>query len=353
MATIHPPAIHPYIMCGGSGTRLWPLSRRMKPKQFLPLITDLTMFQETVRRVTGGSFAAPIIIAGEDHRELVAGQLAEIGVKAAAIILEPMGRNTAAAAAIAASDLAMRDPEGLALLLPADHHVEDPEAFRARIIEGAEAASAGRIVTFGVAPVSPHTGYGYIERGQERIGAAHAIAAFREKPDAARAAAYLAAGNFYWNAGIFLFSADAMTSELGRFAPDILQAAGDAFAAARNDVGAKVLDAAIFSACRAISVDYAVMEKTDRAAVLGPLDVGWSDIGGWAAVAEARASGGDLIDCREVFVSTDGPRVAAIGVEGLVIVATRDAVLVCARDRTEDVRQIVDALNAEGAAALL
>ncbi len=347
------PMIHPYVMCGGSGTRLWPLSRRTKPKQFLPLVTDLTMFQETVRRVTGDGFAAPVIIAGEDHRDLVATQLAAIGVEAAAIILEPMGRNTAAAAAIAACDLSSRNPEGLALLLPADHHVEDPQRFRSRIIEGSEAASEGRIVTFGVLPVSPHTGYGYIERGDERIGPAHAIAAFREKPDAATAAAYLAAGSYYWNAGIFLFSASAMQSELRRYAPDILDSVSEALAAGRNDGGAYVLNAAIFGACRAISVDYAVMEKTDRAAVLGPLDVGWSDIGGWAAVADSRASGGDLIDCREVFVSTDGPRVAAIGVEGLVIVATRDAVLVCARERTEDVKQIVEALKAEGATALL
>lgn len=349
--------IQPVIMSGGSGTRLWPMSRAARPKQFLPLCSDRSLFQETVLRLGPGGdvdFLPPVIIAGAAHADLIAAQLSEIGVAPAAIVIEPMARNTAAVAAIAGAWTARRRPGALTLLAPADHHIEDAAAFRAHVARGAAAAARGAIVAFGVRPSEPHTGYGYIEAGAP-IGAGVAeVAAFREKPDRQTAEHYLKGGRHFWNAGIFLFAPDAMAGELGAFAPEIAREAAAALDEAAVEGALCRLDPARFAACPADSIDYAVMEKTARAAVVGPVDAGWSDIGAWTALtgdgADARVA---ALDCDGVVIRTDGPFVGAIGVSDLIIVATPDAVLVAPKSRAQEVKRLIDELKARGREDLL
>jgi len=349
--------IQPVIMSGGAGTRLWPMSRAARPKQFLPLVADTSLFQETATRMTSDEaveFAAPIIIAGEAHADIIAAQLKEIGVTPAAIIIEPCPRNTAAVAAVAAAWTGTHLPGALCLLAPADHHIAAAPAFRAAVAQGAAAAAKGAIVTFGVKPSEPHTGYGYIEAGAPITDGVCEVAAFREKPDLQTAEHYVSSGRYFWNAGIFLYAPDAMAGELANFAPAIRREADSAFREAKIDGALCRLNAARFAECPADSIDYAVMEKTKRAAVVGPLDAGWSDIGAWTALEggaeDARVA---AIDCDGVVIRTDGPFVGAVGVSDLVIVATKDAILVAPKSRAQDVKKIIEELKARGRKDLL
>lgn len=349
--------IQPVIMSGGSGTRLWPMSRSARPKQFLKLFTDRTLFQDTALRLAPGAdnaFLNPIVIAGAKHSRLIAEQLAEIDLDPAEIILEPCARNTAAVAAVAAARVAQSAPDTLIVLEPADHHIGDEDAFRRAIAMGAKAAEQGYIVTFGIQPTSAHTGYGYIETGEPLGDGVFKVCAFKEKPSREIAEAYLKAGNYFWNGGIFLFKASAMLDELSRCAPDIKNAALGALEKQATSGAGLCLDESIFAACPSISIDYAVMEKTDKAAIVAPVDVGWSDIGSWSEVASCEdAARFVAVNCGDNVICSDGPLIAVAGVEGLAIVATGDAVLVTRRDNAQDVRAIVDELKKRGRTDLL
>ncbi|MEQ8178425.1 MAG: mannose-1-phosphate guanylyltransferase/mannose-6-phosphate isomerase [Amphiplicatus sp.] len=346
--------IQPVIMSGGAGTRLWPMSRKARPKQFLALTGEKSLFQETALRVAGGSFAPPLVIGGEGHAGVIAEQLAALGIVPRAIVTEPCPRNTAAVAAVAAAWTNDNEPGAPVLLLPADHHIADAAGFRAAVAQGADAALGGSIVTFGIKPTEAHTGYGYVERGDALGPSVYAVKAFREKPDAATAQAYLAGGAHYWNAGIFLFSPRAMLDELGAYAPAIRDAASKALAQAKRDGARLDLDPAAFSECPSDSIDYAVMEKTSRAAVVGPVDVGWNDIGSWSSIETAE---GDqkvfAIDSEGCLVKTDGPFVGVIGMDDMIVVATGDAVLVAPKSRAQDVKKIVEELKKRGRDDLL
>lgn len=347
--------IQPVIMSGGSGTRLWPLSRRARPKQFLNLASERTLFQDTVLRLCDGdkTFAPPLIIAGKDHATLVSEQLKEIGVSPADIILEPCPRNTAAVAAVAAVWTKHHNPEALIFLSPADHHVAHIEGFQQAIIKGGGAAEQGFIVTFGIKPTHPHTGYGYVQSGDVLSDSVQKVRAFKEKPDAGTAQTYLSAGGYFWNAGLFLFSAQAMLGEFEAHAPDIAQDAGKALDESSAHDGARLLDEAVFKTCRSTSVDYAIMEKTERAAVVPSVDVGWNDIGSWSEVTSDPEISHLLHNAKNVTIRSSGPVVGAIGVEDLIIVATGDAVLVARRDNAQDVRTLVDQLKKRGRKDLL
>ena len=348
--------IQPVIMCGGSGTRLWPLSRAARPKQFLKLATDKTLFQETILRTHNGgkAYGPPLIVAGARHKDIARAQLEEIGVAPADIILEPHPRNTAAVAAVAAAWTARRDKDALILMAPADHYIADAERFREAIEKGAPAAAQGHIVTFGIKPDRPHTGYGYIQLGDPLTDATFRIAAFKEKPPPETARRYLEDGGFFWNAGIFLFSAAAMLEELETLAPEIRNAAVTALDQGVARDGARLLDEPAFAACPSISIDYAVMEKTARAAVVAPVDAGWADIGSWSAV-ETDSQNPNVIslNCNNTVIRTDGTTVAAVGVDDLVIIAADNAVLVARRDNAEEVRAVVEELKKRGREDLL
>jgi mannose-1-phosphate guanylyltransferase/mannose-6-phosphate isomerase len=322
------------------------MSRRRRPKQFLALAGDKSLFQQTAMRVSSAEFASPIIIGGKDHAELIEDQLAEIGANARAVILEPFPRNTAPVAAVAAALTQELEPGALALLMPSDHFVADDAGFRRAVAAGAVAAHSGRIVTLGIRPVEPHTGFGYIERGDAIAASVYEVRRFHEKPALDVARQYLVGGAHFWNAGIFLFASNTMRAEFERCSPAIWSAATAALAGARVSGLRRELDAALFAACPSDSIDFAVMEKTERAAVVAPVDVGWSDIGSWAAIAagaeDDRIVALDVEDC---LLKTDGPFIGAVGVRGLVVVASGDAVLVTTRDRVQDVKKIVDALK--------
>ncbi len=353
--------IVPVILSGGAGTRLWPLSRADHPKQFLDLLGGGTMLQATARRVADPArFGAPIVIANVEHRFLVAEQLQEAGIRPRAIVLEPQGRNSAPAAAIAALRALADDEAALILLLAADHDMSRPAAFVEAVDRARPAALAGSIVTFGIRPDRPETGYGYVLAGREQPHApgVHAVERFVEKPDAATASAYLADGRYLWNSGNFLASAAVLSAEIAKLAPDIDAAAQAALADAGRDLDFERLDPAAFGRAPAISIDYAVMEKTDRAAVV-PCDPGWSDVGSFAslwALARRDAAGNALsgdavaVDTRNCLVRSTGPLVATLGVSGLTVVATPDAVLVADAGRAQDVKTVVDRLRAEGRA---
>ena len=342
----------PVILCGGSGTRLWPLSTADMPKQLLPLVSERSMLQDTLLRLRALDLdvAPPVIVCNERYGELVAAQARALGTEGA-VVLEPAGRNSAPAAAVAALVARERLGSGadpLLLVLPADHVIGDTAAFAAAVRAAAQPASAGRLTTFGVVPTEAATGYGYIRRGADQ-GSWLEVAKFVEKPDAATAAAYLESGRYLWNSGMFLFRAGAWLAELDAHAPDIVAACRQAVAGADRSDGFVRLGAA-FSACRADSIDYAVMEKTTLAAVV-PLAAGWSDVGSWASLhdalpkdADGNATIGDVIveACRNTYVSSRGRLVAAVGLEGIVIVETEDAVLVVAREHAEAVKRIAE-----------
>ncbi len=363
--------IQPVLMSGGSGLRLWPLSRQARPKQFAPLTGARSLFQETALRVAGQvdfdggdgfDFLPPIVVASMAHESLIRAQLAEAGIAGARLLLEPIGRDTAPCAAAAASMVAADAPERLVLLLPCDHVINDPAAFRAALRTGALAAQAGRIVTFGAAPSAPDTAYGYIKAGAEEGEGVFSVAAFHEKPDRARAESYLAEGGYSWNAGIFLFRADTMLAEFARHAPDILETACAALdAAAAAGEGGLTLDPEAFAACRPRPLDRAVMEVTDRAAVI-PVSMGWSDAGQWAAIRDlmekdetGTAAAGDVIavESRDCLARTDGPPVLLAGVEGLAVVVQDGMVLVTRLDAADSVKSLVQTLKETGRDDLL
>ena len=347
----------PVILSGGAGTRLWPLSRELYPKQLLRLVAERTMLQETVARTEGlPGLAPPIVVCNENHRFMVAEQLRELGTAPQAIVLEPQGRNTAPAAAIAAllvSGGADADP--VLLVLPADHVITDVPAFQAAVAVGRVAAESGSLVTFGVVPDRAETGYGYIRR-DAGPGPAFSVAKFVEKPDSATARGYVESGEYYWNSGMFMFRASAYLAELGRYTPAMLAACRAALAAAGRDLDFLRLPAQEFASCPSDSIDYAVMEKTDRAVVV-PLAAGWSDVGSWAALADAlprdaegNVTAGDVLteDSSGCYLHSTSRLVAAVGLRDHVVVETKDAVLVAPRDRVQDVKELVAELKARG-----
>ncbi len=344
----------PVILSGGSGTRLWPLSREAYPKQFLPLVDDDSMLQATWRRVAPLASAAPLVVANEEHRFMVAEQLRQVGCTPAAILLEPVGRNTAPAIAVAALQATARGDDPLLLVLPSDHVITDADAFRQAVQMAATAAGEGKLVTFGIVPSGPETGYGYIRAASGQ--GVRAVAQFVEKPDAATAAGYVASGDYFWNSGMFLFRASVYLAELERHQPAMLAACRAALDAATRDADFIRLDKTAFTACPSDSIDYAVMEKTTDAAVL-PISVGWNDVGSWSAlwdVAEQDGDGnahhGDVLaqDCRNTLAWGSGRLLALLGLEDVVVVDTADAVLVAHKDRVQDVKGIVATLKANG-----
>jgi len=349
--------LQPVLLSGGSGTRLWPLSREAHPKQFLALAGERTMLQDTWLRVAPlAEGIAPIVVANEEHRFLAAEQLRQVGMEHAAIVLEPVGRNTAPAIAAAALQATAQDDDPLLLVLPSDHVVRDVPAFQAAVRTAIPAALDGALVTFGIVPESAETGFGYIqsEAGQSGEGGVRRVLRFVEKPDAATAQRYLDAGDHYWNSGMFLFRASRYLAELQRFRPDILGAVRAALEAAQRDGDFIRLDKAAFAASPSDSIDYAVMEKTDSAMVL-PVDIGWNDVGSWSALwdvseqdAEGNARHGDVIAIDSHNSYAYARRlVALVGVDDLVVVETDDAVLVAHKDKVQQVKEVVARLKAE------
>ncbi len=351
--------IIPVILSGGSGSRLWPLSRALYPKQLLDLSGEKTMLQETVLRLVAADDIGPVYcICNESHRFLVAEQLHEINADIGEIVLEPKGRNTAPAAAIAALLVEEKYPGATMLLLPADHVIRDTLAFGVAVAAGQCAAEKGELVTFGIVPSSPETGYGYIRASVPADGdvGAYPVMEFVEKPDRQRAEHYLASGDYFWNSGIFLFKAETYILELEAHAPAIVAACREALQKAVKDLDFLRLDSEAFSASPSDSIDYAVMEKTTRAALV-PLDAGWSDVGAWSAlwaVQERDEAGnvkrGDVLvhDVKNSYLHATSRLVAAVGLDGYIIVETADAVLVASRERVQDVKLLVDELKKRG-----
>lgn len=351
--------IHPVILCGGSGTRLWPLSRKGFPKQFTRLIGDESLFKASVRRLSGQDFAPPVVVTGSDFRFVVTEQLLEAGIDPGAVLIEPDARNTAPAVLAAALHVAASDPEALLLVAPSDHVISDAEAFRAAVLSGVAAAEAGHLVTFGIRPTHAETGYGWLELAGRDGDDAVPLRRFVEKPDAVRAAEMLAAGTYLWNAGIFLFSAKAIIAAFEAHAPALLPPVAAAVAKARADLGFLRLDPASWAGVEAISIDYAVMEKAVNLMVV-PYSAGWSDLGGWDAVARemgpdaagVSASGAaTAIDCTDSLLRSDseGVELVGIGLKNIIAVAMNDAVLVADRSRAQDVKKAVEVLKAKGA----
>ncbi len=362
----HPPLV-PVILCGGTGTRLWPLSRASYPKQYWPLAgaAEETLLQQTHQRLHGLShLAPPLLLCNEDHRFIVAEQMRQIGVEPAAILLEPMGRNTAPAVAVAALHATARGEDPLLLVLAADHVIRDAARFRTVVEAGMAAAAAGRLVAFGIVPTSAETGYGYIEAsdplpvdGESAPAAPVPIVRFVEKPDRATAETFLASGRFTWNSGMFLFRASAILAELERLAPEVVSACRAALEHESADLEFLRLEREAFANCPSVAIDVAVMEKTDRGAVL-PLAAGWSDVGSWSALWETadRDSHGNVLrgrviseDARNCYLRSEHRLVVGLGVEDLVVVETDDVVLVAHRHRAQDVKAIVGRLERAGA----
>jgi mannose-1-phosphate guanylyltransferase/mannose-1-phosphate guanylyltransferase/mannose-6-phosphate isomerase len=351
--------IFPVILSGGSGSRLWPVSREHYPKQFLNLHKDdRSLLQEAAERLKNvESASAPMVVCNEEHRFLVAEQLHQRGVKSANIILEPCGRNTAPALALAALAALQHSTDAEMLVMPADHVIKDEQAFADAVAQGRTLVNSGKLVTFGITPNSPQTGYGYIKRGNALEGG-YAVEAFVEKPDLARAKQYLESGDYLWNSGIFLFKASDYLAALAQFAPDILDVCKRAFESRSEDLDFLRVDQEIFTQCRNESIDYAVMEHTKDAAVV-PMNPGWSDIGAWDAIHTLKASEdqengnavhGDVMlhDTHNSLIHSESRLVAAVGVNNLVIVETDDAVLVADRHQAQDTKLIVNALKAAG-----
>lgn len=343
----------PVILSGGSGTRLWPLSRGQYPKQFLPLVSGKTMIQETMLRLNGvPELQPPIAVCNEDHRFMMAEQLREIGIRPSAIILEPVGKNTAPAVAVAA--LNASSEEDVMLILPADHVITNTQVFHSAIAQARALAEQDFLVTFGIVATAPETGYGYIKASDTPVGDGFKVAAFVEKPDAETAQRYIDSGDYFWNSGMFAFKAGCFLRELQKFNPQMLEICRGALAAAKNDLDFTRLDKAVFSACPSDSIDYAVMEKTDKAAVI-PLDAGWNDVGSWSALWDVMAKDeagnaikGDVlvVDSRNSYIHSSSKLVAVVGVQNLVIVETEDAVMVASKERVQDVKLVVDQLKA-------
>lgn len=349
--------IYPVVLCGGSGSRLWPLSRTLLPKQFLSLVGDQTLLQQTLLRLKGlPNLEAPVVVCSNDHRFLAAEQLRECGIDATAQILEPAGRNTAPAVAVAALCVQALDRDGIMLVLPADHLIRNVGRFHEAVTMAVASATADHLVTFGIVGHEPETGYGYIERGEPLAGSpgCYGVSRFVEKPDAVLAKKFIDSGQFYWNSGMFVFKASRYLEELGTHNPGILDAAVAAWDKSSRDLDFIRLDEKAFLRSPAVSIDYAVMEKT-RHAVVVEADIGWSDIGSWTALwqagtadAEGNVALGDvqIDDTKNCYVRAESRLVAAVGVEDLIIVETADAVLVTHKSCSQDVKKTVEALKA-------
>ena len=346
----------PVILSGGAGTRLWPLSREMYPKQLLALTGKLTMLQDTATRLAGVAGAQPpIVVCNEAHRFTVAEQIRTLGVQPAAILLEPAGRNTAPAVALAALKAQALDPQATLIVAPADHVIRDAHVFQSAAETAAALAQDGKLVTFGIVAHQPETGYGYIRRG-EGTGPAYPVAQFIEKPPLDLATQFVASGDYYWNSGMFVFTAERYLAELAAFAPDILEASRAAFQAAKLDLDFARIDKTQFEKCRSESIDYAVMEKTRDALVL-PLDAGWSDVGSWSSLFDALPADeegnvlqGDVMvhDTHDCYVHSTSRLVAAVGMDDHIIVETKDAVLVAPKERVQDVKELVAMIKKSG-----
>ena len=347
--------ILPVIMAGGTGSRLWPMSRELYPKQFLRLNSDLSMLQETITRLHGLDVSSPMLICNEQHRFLAAEQLRQINQLNSDIILEPVGRNTAPAIALAALKATANGDDPLLLVLAADHIIEDTDAFHLAITTAVPLALKGKLVTFGIVATGPETGYGYIQRGEAEENVAYSVKRFVEKPNFETANQYLESGEYYWNSGMFLFSAKRYLTELSKFRPDILAACEKAIATTDVDSTQDFIriDSEAFSACPDDSIDYAVMEKTTDAVVI-PLKAGWNDVGSWSALWEVNEKdNADNVLAGDVFshntsgcyINTDDTLVAAIGVKDLVIINTKDALLVIDKSHVQDVKKVVEFLK--------
>ncbi|MGA0150661.1 MAG: mannose-1-phosphate guanylyltransferase/mannose-6-phosphate isomerase [Luminiphilus sp.] len=342
----------PVLLSGGVGSRLWPVSRAARPKQFLPLGGEGSMLQETLRRLSGLECRPPMVVCNAEHRFMVAEQLRGESMAPPEIILEPAGRNTAPAIALAALQASQHDPQSLLLVLPADHHILAPRQFCDTVVRAASEAREGRLMTFGVVPTRAETGYGYVRTGDSLATGLYDLAEFVEKPDIATAESYLAAGTYFWNSGMFLFRADRYLDELALHQPEMLAACERAMAAATQDLDFIRPDEAAFLASPADSIDYAVMEKTTHGGV-AVLDCGWSDVGAWAALWElgqgdeqGNVTRGDVVlqDAQGSYVHSESRLVTALGIEDLVIVETPDAVMVSPKQRVQDIKQLVDTL---------
>jgi len=345
----------PVVLSGGSGTRLWPMSRPEMPKQMLPLTDERTMLQLTVSRAVGDVYAAPIVVANAQHADLIEAQLAAIGASPQALILEPAGRNTAPAIALAA--LAAPNPEAALLVMPSDHVIADVDAFHRAIAAALPLVGQGWLVTFGISPDAPETGYGWIQVGESVTEGVHRVARFVEKPQRARAEEMLAAGDHVWNGGIFLFRADMFLGALASHAPEMLHAAQTAMAKARHEGTRIYPDAEAFAASPSDSIDYAVMEKAERVAVV-PVAMGWSDVGSWDALhaisdtdadgnAHRSSDGGEVlaIETRNCLVRSDGIKVSLVGVEDLIVVASGNDVMILPRGRSQEVKKLIEAMK--------
>jgi len=345
----------PVILSGGSGTRLWPLSRKMFPKQFLPLSGDKTMLQETISRLDGLEMMQPMVVCNQHHRFIVAEQLQEINQSKADILLEPIGRNTAPAIAVAALHALAKGDDPLLLVLAADHVIGNQSSFHEAIKAAEVLANQGNLVTFGIVPTAAETGYGYIQRGDSVGDEGYAVAQFVEKPDSATATSYVSSGDYYWNSGMFLFKASRFIEELEKYRPDILDACQSTIKKSVTDYDFLRLDEETFSACPSESVDYAVMEQTD-AAVVVPLDAQWNDIGSWSAIwdiddkdTENNAMHGDVIlhGTTGCLVHAESRLVTTVGLEDIVIIETKDAVLVADKARVQEVKEVVDVIRSK------
>ena len=347
--------ITPVLLCGGSGTRLWPLSRKSYPKQFSALMGATSLFQASAARLAGPDYAAPVVVTADAFRFIVTEQMAEAGIATGAVLIEPAGRDTAPAVLAAALHLAATDPDGLMLVAPSDHVIPDSDAFNATVAAAVPAAQAGQLVTFGISPDRPETGYGYLEMAAAPTGEITPLPlkAFVEKPDAQTAAAMLVEGRYLWNAGIFLFSVKSIVAAFNTYAPDMVKAVQAALDAAKSDLGFTRLDPAAWEGAEAISIDYAVMEKADNLSVV-PFTGRWSDLGDWAAVwRETETNGVSLsgpataIDCTNTLLRSEveGQAIVGIGLDDIVAIAMPDAVLISHKGRTQEVKQAVAALK--------
>lgn len=352
------PRIHPVLLSGGSGSRLWPISRETYPKQLLPLASDNSMIQDTAARVGGEGFAAPLIICNQEHRFLIAEQMRALGVQPSAIILEPFGRNTAAAVAMAALHVGRQDPDALLLILPADHVITEGERFHAAVERAAAAAANGFLATFGVVPTGPETGYGYIRQGDAvaALDGVFRVAAFTEKPQRELAERLVASGDHFWNSGMFLFPAALVLRELERFEPELVELCRQSLEQGVRDLDFWRLDAERFAQVANISVDYALMERTDKAVVV-PASFGWTDVGTWPALWDVSPKDdagnvliGDVLalNSRNSYIRSDEALVAVLGLDDVVVVATEDAVLVTSKEQAQNVKTIVEQLKKSG-----
>jgi len=348
--------IVPVILSGGSGTRLWPVSRESFPKQLWPLVSDRTMIQETALRATGSGFAPPLVICNQEHRFLIAEQLRAVGIEGARIVLEPVGRNSGPAIAAAAMLVAEDDPDAILWMMAADAAIADPAALQTALAAAEQAAQAGYVVTFGMKPTAPETGYGYIELGAPLadVAGVHAVARFLEKPNRETAEELVGGGRHLWNSGMFVFSARTLLREFEEHAPDVLPPVREALSSRSTDLDFIRLGVEAFSACPSISIDYAVAERTRKAAVV-PADLGWSDVGSWSALwelgqkdAAGNVATGDVLleGAENCYVRSDGVLTAVVGLKDVVLVVTDDAVLAMDRGSAQDVKRVVDRLKA-------